>query len=59
MYKFPYFFRGVVADSEETIKKSAESLGKDGFINYFGLQVLCLLVLVANMASLKNSVKLY
>lgn len=33
-------FRGVVADSEETIKKSAESLGKYGFINYFGLQVL-------------------
>lgn len=28
----------MVADSEETIKQSAESLGKDGFINYFGLQ---------------------
>lgn len=49
----------MVADSEETIKKSAESLGKDGFINYFGLQVLYLLVLVANMASLKISVKFY
>lgn len=32
--------RGVVADSEDTIKMSADSLGKRGFINYFGLQVL-------------------
>ncbi|KAH0933844.1 hypothetical protein HID58_010961 [Brassica napus] len=36
--RFTITLRGVVADSEETIKKSAESLGKDGFINYFGLQ---------------------
>ncbi|CAH2055083.1 unnamed protein product, partial [Thlaspi arvense] len=36
--RFTITLRGVVANSEETIKKSAESLGKDGFINYFGLQ---------------------
>ncbi|CAN8260429.1 unnamed protein product [Cochlearia groenlandica] len=36
--RFTVTLRGVVADSEETIKISAESLGKDGFINYFGLQ---------------------
>ncbi|CAL9219613.1 unnamed protein product [Arabidopsis halleri] len=36
--RFTITLRRVVADSEETIKKSAESLGKDGFINYFGLQ---------------------
>lgn len=36
--RFTITLRGVVADSEETIKQSAESLGKDGFINYFGLQ---------------------
>ncbi|CAA7041194.1 unnamed protein product [Microthlaspi erraticum] len=36
--RFTITLRGVVADSEETIKKSAESLGKYGFINYFGLQ---------------------
>lgn len=30
--------RGVVADSEDTIQASAESLGRHGFINYFGLQ---------------------
>ncbi|KAJ4898513.1 Pseudouridine synthase family protein [Raphanus sativus] len=36
--RFTITLRGVVADSEENIKKSAESLGKDGFINYFGLQ---------------------
>lgn len=35
-----HFIRGVVADSEDTIKASAEALGKHGFINYFGLQVL-------------------
>ncbi|AAG51420.1 unknown protein; 78996-83414 [Arabidopsis thaliana] len=38
--RFTITLRGVVADSEETIKQSAESLGKDGFINYFGLQFL-------------------
>lgn len=32
--------RGVVADSEDTIKASASALGRQGFINYFGLQVL-------------------
>lgn len=32
--------RGIVADSDDTIKASADALGKHGFINYFGLQVL-------------------
>jgi hypothetical protein len=32
--------RGVIADSEDTIKAAADSLGRHGFINYFGLQVL-------------------
>ncbi|CAN1168033.1 Multisubstrate pseudouridine synthase 7 [Linum perenne] len=36
--RFTITLRGVVADSEETVKASAESLGKHGFINYFGLQ---------------------
>ncbi|CAN0920472.1 Multisubstrate pseudouridine synthase 7 [Linum grandiflorum] len=36
--RFTITLRGVVADSEETIKESAESLGRHGFINYFGLQ---------------------
>ncbi|XP_065852993.1 multisubstrate pseudouridine synthase 7 [Euphorbia lathyris] len=36
--RFTVTLRGVVADSEDTIKGSAESLGKHGFINYFGLQ---------------------
>ncbi|XP_010550930.1 PREDICTED: multisubstrate pseudouridine synthase 7 [Tarenaya hassleriana] len=36
--RFTITLRGVVADSEETIKNSAEYLGKHGFINYFGLQ---------------------
>lgn len=35
-----YILRGVVAESEDNIKASADSLGKHGFINYFGLQVL-------------------
>ncbi|XP_021282430.1 multisubstrate pseudouridine synthase 7 isoform X2 [Herrania umbratica] len=35
---FTVILRGIVADSEETIKASAESLGRHGFINYFGLQ---------------------
>lgn len=30
---------GVIADSEDTIKAAADALGKQGFINYFGLQV--------------------
>lgn len=32
--------RDVVAESEDTINDSANSLGKQGFINYFGLQVI-------------------
>lgn len=32
--------RGVVAESDDIIKASVISLGKNGFINYFGLQVL-------------------
>ncbi|CAI0384143.1 unnamed protein product [Linum tenue] len=36
--RFTITLRGVVADCEETIKASAESLGLHGFINYFGLQ---------------------
>ncbi|WCJ43912.1 hypothetical protein M5689_024619 [Euphorbia peplus] len=36
--RFTVTLRGVIADSEDTIKGSAESLGKQGFINYFGLQ---------------------
>ncbi|OIV95153.1 hypothetical protein TanjilG_21543 [Lupinus angustifolius] len=33
-----YFLRGIVSDTEDTIKASADALGKRGFINYFGLQ---------------------
>ncbi|XP_020212407.1 multisubstrate pseudouridine synthase 7 [Cajanus cajan] len=36
--RFTITLRGIVADSEDTIKASAEALGKHGFINYFGLQ---------------------
>ncbi|XWS58324.1 hypothetical protein CRYUN_Cryun08bG0024100 [Craigia yunnanensis] len=36
--RFTIILRGIVADSEDTIKASAESLGRHGFINYFGLQ---------------------
>ncbi|XP_024017328.1 multisubstrate pseudouridine synthase 7 [Morus notabilis] len=36
--RFTVTLRGVVADSEETIKASASALGRRGFINYFGLQ---------------------
>ncbi|KAG8649731.1 multisubstrate pseudouridine synthase 7 isoform X3 [Manihot esculenta] len=36
--RFTITLQGVVADSEDTIKMSADSLGKRGFINYFGLQ---------------------
>ena len=35
-----HYIRGVVVDSEDVIKASANSLGRNGFINYFGLQVL-------------------
>ena len=33
------FFRGVIAESEDVIKAAADGLGKNGFINYYGLQV--------------------
>ncbi|XVE62830.1 hypothetical protein DITRI_Ditri06bG0151600 [Diplodiscus trichospermus] len=36
--RFTIILRGIVADSEDTIKASTESLGRRGFINYFGLQ---------------------
>lgn len=36
--RFTITLRGVSADSEDTIRASADALGKDGFINYFGLQ---------------------
>ncbi|KAG8648140.1 hypothetical protein MANES_09G154600v8 [Manihot esculenta] len=36
--RFTVTLRGVIADSEDTIKGSADSLGRHGFINYFGLQ---------------------
>lgn len=36
--RFTITLRGVVADSEDTIRASADALGKRGFINYFGLQ---------------------
>ncbi|MED6181278.1 hypothetical protein PIB30_018013 [Stylosanthes scabra] len=36
--RFTITLRGVVADSEDTIKASADALGRHGFINYFGLQ---------------------
>ncbi|XP_059652720.1 multisubstrate pseudouridine synthase 7 isoform X2 [Cornus florida] len=36
--RFTVTLRGVIADSEETIKASADALGRRGFINYFGLQ---------------------
>lgn len=32
--------RGVTADSDDTVKASADALGRRGFINYFGLQVI-------------------
>ncbi|KAE8653624.1 hypothetical protein Csa_007328 [Cucumis sativus] len=36
--RFTITLRGVVANSEDVIKASAEALGRHGFINYFGLQ---------------------
>ncbi|KAJ6775270.1 TRNA PSEUDOURIDINE SYNTHASE D [Salix purpurea] len=36
--RFTVTLRGVIADSEDTIKAAADSLGQHGFINYFGLQ---------------------
>ncbi|KAL1828255.1 hypothetical protein DCAR_0207453 [Daucus carota subsp. sativus] len=36
--KFTITLRGVTADSDDTIKASADALGRRGFINYFGLQ---------------------
>jgi hypothetical protein len=34
-----YSFRGIVAESEDIIKTAVDGLGKNGFINYYGLQV--------------------
>ncbi|KAF5207791.1 Sulfate transporter [Thalictrum thalictroides] len=36
--RFTITLRGVIADSEDIIKSAADSLGRNGFINYFGLQ---------------------
>ncbi|KAK3200613.1 hypothetical protein Dsin_024028 [Dipteronia sinensis] len=36
--RFTVTLRGVIADSEDVIKAAANSLGRHGFINYFGLQ---------------------
>ncbi|CAH9068132.1 unnamed protein product [Cuscuta europaea] len=36
--RFTITLRGVVAESDDIIKASATALGKNGFINYFGLQ---------------------
>ncbi|OVA05407.1 Pseudouridine synthase [Macleaya cordata] len=36
--RFTITLRGVTADSEDTIKAAANALGRNGFINYFGLQ---------------------
>ncbi|CAA6658521.1 unnamed protein product [Spirodela intermedia] len=36
--RFTIVLRGVVADSDDTIKAAADALGRKGFINYFGLQ---------------------
>ena len=38
-YVYLHFFRGVVAESEDVIKAAMDGLGKNGFINYYGLQV--------------------
>ncbi|KAG8068084.1 hypothetical protein GUJ93_ZPchr0005g16303 [Zizania palustris] len=36
--RFTITLRGVVAESEDIIKPAVEGLGKNGFINYYGLQ---------------------
>ncbi|GMY20993.1 multisubstrate pseudouridine synthase 7 [Fagus crenata] len=36
--RFTVTLRGVVADSDDNVKASADALGRLGFINYFGLQ---------------------
>lgn len=36
--RFTVTLRSIVADSADSIKASADALGKHGFINYFGLQ---------------------
>ncbi|KAG1347731.1 putative tRNA pseudouridine13 synthase [Cocos nucifera] len=36
--RFTITLRGVVADSEDSIKEAADGLGRNGFINYYGLQ---------------------
>jgi tRNA pseudouridine13 synthase len=38
-YVYLHFFRGVVAEFEDVIKAAVDGLGKNGFINYYGLQV--------------------
>ena len=37
-YILLHYKQGVVAESEDIIKASVEGLGKNGFINYYGLQ---------------------
>ncbi|KAM0824466.1 hypothetical protein ACQ4PT_070182 [Festuca glaucescens] len=36
--RFTITLRGVVAESEDVIKAAVDGLGKNGFINYYGLQ---------------------
>ncbi|VFQ69189.1 unnamed protein product [Cuscuta campestris] len=36
--RFTITLRGVIAESDDIIKASAAALGKNGFVNYFGLQ---------------------
>ncbi|PKA64964.1 tRNA pseudouridine13 synthase [Apostasia shenzhenica] len=36
--KFSIILRGVLADSEDAVKAAADGLGRNGFINYYGLQ---------------------
>ncbi|KAG2618263.1 multisubstrate pseudouridine synthase 7-like [Panicum virgatum] len=36
--RFTITLRGVIAESEDVIKAAADGLGKNGFINYYGLQ---------------------
>ncbi|KAL7611438.1 hypothetical protein Lser_V15G11646 [Lactuca serriola] len=36
--RFTITLRGVVANSEDTVKVATNALGKHGFVNYFGMQ---------------------
>lgn len=54
-----YLLSGVVADSEETIKASADALGRLGFINYFGLQVRSYSFLFTSWTSFCQLVSLF